>query len=836
MKTLYLIHHSHTDIGYTNRQETIRRYHVGFIRQALAILERRGLDCGFRWQCETFWGVEQFLAEANEYEKIQLADAIRAGSIGLSANYANFSEILSQDVLEAVTARASHFSNSIDYPLRSAMTADINGFGWGFCKALYTNGITNLFTCIHTHHGMFPLERHRPFWWSGPDDSKILVWNGEHYHFGNELGLAPGAVSSYITKDECDAETIYHDPWKVAEIRIPRLFEQLAKDEYPYDFLPVMISGLRTDNGPPSEAILDQVNRWNDAHGEEFHVEMVTLDQFFERLRSESIEIPTYHGDWPDWWTDGVASMPDATALFREAQRTWGVVKQLRKYPTALSAPTSSLVGIGEHAHDIHVGDDPHLQANTGTNDHHLISNLAIYAEHTYGHAASIVQPYHPMVNALAARKASYATLADEQAQSLLLDELGKRGQPTLAAALPFRYQVINPHPVAVTSAAELQIEHHEYYEKNVYRGIRVVDEATGDELPAGTYPTAVTTTLLVPLTLEPGEQKTLRIEPTMTREITPDEGRPTLEAHELTDSSGVFETDAFRIEWQTPEGITSWVDKDSGNDLLRPDRDHNPFIPVYSLTPMASPNDSWSVRSAMGLSRSGKDAEWSVGKVTAVRERHSGAVPGDPVVDKREDNSTPMYRRLEFDLEVAGCEECSLILEAVAGLQDIQVSFNVNKQNRWAPENLYLSLPFGSSPTDTVWLDKSGDPLRARIDQLSGSLIDFYSVQNGFVVESEQSNVTVAMKDNPLLQLGPLEFQEERVLHDANQPHPDRTLPYAWLMSNYWETNFAAGLGGFHSFRFHVSSFGTTNPQHALEQLQSANSGLLCFRIMDDA
>ena len=103
---------------------------------------------------------------------------------------------------------------------------------------------------------------------------------------------------------------IYHDPWRVAEIRIPRLFAQLEQSGYPYDFLPVMISGLRCDNAPPNVAILDQVNRWNDVHGREITVEMVTLDQFFARLRSEQVEIPVYAGDWPDWWTDGVASLP----------------------------------------------------------------------------------------------------------------------------------------------------------------------------------------------------------------------------------------------------------------------------------------------------------------------------------------------------------------------------------------------------------------------------------------------------------------------------------------------------------------------------------------------
>lgn len=54
-----LIHHSHTDIGYTERQDKIMRYHYDFIRQAMDILdEAHGSgkeECqGFVWQCENY--------------------------------------------------------------------------------------------------------------------------------------------------------------------------------------------------------------------------------------------------------------------------------------------------------------------------------------------------------------------------------------------------------------------------------------------------------------------------------------------------------------------------------------------------------------------------------------------------------------------------------------------------------------------------------------------------------------------------------------------------------------------------------------------------------------
>ena len=58
-----VLHHSHTDVGYTVRQELAARQHGEFLRSAVEILRREdaGELQGFRWQCENFWQVEQFL-------------------------------------------------------------------------------------------------------------------------------------------------------------------------------------------------------------------------------------------------------------------------------------------------------------------------------------------------------------------------------------------------------------------------------------------------------------------------------------------------------------------------------------------------------------------------------------------------------------------------------------------------------------------------------------------------------------------------------------------------------------------------------------------------------
>ncbi|KAG2869626.1 hypothetical protein PC115_g25378 [Phytophthora cactorum] len=128
---IYVIHHSHTDLGYTDRQEKIEQYHVDFIRQALRIVNNahNGVKPewkGFRWTCETFWAVEQFLKQAVDEEKAAFADAVRRGDIELSGTYLNMTELPDLQLLNKIHSTAQTYAASICYPIDRQMTAHIN--------------------------------------------------------------------------------------------------------------------------------------------------------------------------------------------------------------------------------------------------------------------------------------------------------------------------------------------------------------------------------------------------------------------------------------------------------------------------------------------------------------------------------------------------------------------------------------------------------------------------------------------------------------------------------------------------------------------------------------
>ena len=84
MKKLYLINHSHTDIGYTAVQELIMQCHVDYIIQAIDIVSAELAEkghCDFVWTCENYWQVKNFRENATP-EQIELFERyVEAGYI-----------------------------------------------------------------------------------------------------------------------------------------------------------------------------------------------------------------------------------------------------------------------------------------------------------------------------------------------------------------------------------------------------------------------------------------------------------------------------------------------------------------------------------------------------------------------------------------------------------------------------------------------------------------------------------------------------------------------------------------------------------------------------------
>ena len=69
IKKVFIVHHSHTDIGYTDVQTKILNDHVSFIDKVLDYCRETDNypeDSKFRWTCETGWMVRNYMENRPE--------------------------------------------------------------------------------------------------------------------------------------------------------------------------------------------------------------------------------------------------------------------------------------------------------------------------------------------------------------------------------------------------------------------------------------------------------------------------------------------------------------------------------------------------------------------------------------------------------------------------------------------------------------------------------------------------------------------------------------------------------------------------------------------------
>lgn len=118
------------------RRSRPRRWaQAGYIRTVLQIM-RKPENSDFRWNCETWFCVEEFLKDAAPDERAEFFRLVREGRIGLSATYLNFCDLVDSRVLGRRLDAMCGLLRENDIRPATAMIADINGISMGQRDAL----------------------------------------------------------------------------------------------------------------------------------------------------------------------------------------------------------------------------------------------------------------------------------------------------------------------------------------------------------------------------------------------------------------------------------------------------------------------------------------------------------------------------------------------------------------------------------------------------------------------------------------------------------------------------------------------------------------------------
>lgn len=327
--TVYIYPHSHVDIGYTNTQANVEIIHKRNLDNAIELAEKtKNYPEGARyvWNPEVTWPIERYLKSETPQQKAKLLQAIKDGYIAVDAGYVSTNTSTSSDEeLFELFQYGKYMEEETGKTVKTMVQVDIPGVSWGVVP---TAAQLNIPYCLALFNGsdrtgLAHELSFKPFWWIGPDGkSKVLFLQPGAYTPG---ALAKGKYFWPLMAGQTDPSKLL----QIVKTDNPRenfidayLAEKLPElekaDYYPYDIFPM--TWCMADNTPIDADLPDAVKSWN----EEYAFPRLVICSATEMMRAFDEKygktLPTYEGDFTEYWTDGLGTNAKQTGNHREVK------------------------------------------------------------------------------------------------------------------------------------------------------------------------------------------------------------------------------------------------------------------------------------------------------------------------------------------------------------------------------------------------------------------------------------------------------------------------------------------------------------------------------------
>ncbi|HUW60473.1 MAG TPA: polysaccharide lyase family protein [Candidatus Bathyarchaeia archaeon] len=378
---VYLLPHSHVDIGYTHLQTEVEQRQCQFLDDGIE-LARQTADhpegARFKWNSEVLWAVDSYLKQASPEKRDAFIEAVRRGWIGLDALYGNeLTALCRPEELIELLGCARRLSTQYGLTIDAAMISDVPGYTWGLVPAMAQSGVKYFSIGPNVGHRIgFTRSAwsDRPFYWVSPSGrEKVLCWMaGEGYSWFHRGPIRDGGmVLDYL--------------------------ERLSASGYPYAITYGRYN-IGGDNGPPDPDLSAFVQDWNARYAYPKLLIATTSEMFHEFEACYGDTIPAIRGDFTPYWEDGAASSARETAVNRAA--------------------AERLVQAGA----LYAMLDP--RRYDADRFHTAWRDVLLYDEHTWGAHNSISEPEGDFAKGQWAIKQAFALDADRLSRTLLDDAI----------------------------------------------------------------------------------------------------------------------------------------------------------------------------------------------------------------------------------------------------------------------------------------------------------------------------------------------------------------------------------------------------------------------------
>ena len=761
LEEIWILHHSHTDIGFTLEQPVLWEMQRRFIDMAIDAAERHaGHDepHAFKWVVETVAPLLYWLDHSPDRQIERFRALEKAGRIEIAGAFLNVTPLADAADYAEMLQPVARLRRDYGFTINHVQNADVNGHNWTLVESLLNAGITSFSMAINFHYGGYPFQRPNLFNWQGPSGRHIPTFNNWCYPVASWCGLP-------IDQAKLDEH-------------VPLISEALKKVDWP---LPVaLLQGMAYggDNSPADITFSDFIQKWND-RGAGPRLRMVTWREFWQAAGPVMEKMPTHAGDWTDYWNFGSLTSARETAVARRARSRLRTADLLHAGLQGMGVGTA-----GDRGGADHPGRDPRLLLHTApAYRQEAWRNLETWHEHTWG-ACTAGMPrlefstsswQHKAKLAWQAHSLSLLLARDGAAELAIRSERNADDALVLYNPLPwartFRGDVVPPfcngNPVARGYRQDLDASATRHGQDSVVYNMHRLDPVT---VPACGY--------------------------TMV---------PKAKVHEMDKwwleskrNDAVIEDEFRRIEFDTKTGgVLSWFDKGLKREMVDATSPWRFGSVVHEEVDRECRKDPRAEHyGAIEYTFTNIDPVWRP-DWKATRRTHTKLV-SHRVFD------WPDAIVVEQVVEVPGLASpatLSFILPRDENTLEVRGRWDMGLET-W-PEATYFLLPF-AVPAARVRYDIGGVGIEPERQQLPGTCRDYFHLQNWVDFSGDGFGVTIATPENPVAQFGDFHFA-----HAQKRFKLERALFLGWITNNYWVCNFPGHQPGQVTARYIVRPHG---------------------------
>jgi alpha-mannosidase len=299
---IWLIPHSHTDIGYTDLQPEVEKKHWKNLDIALDLAERTKdypVGARFKWNMEVLWPLESYMSNVTSQRRNEVISAVKDGRLGLNGLLVNpLTGLATAPGMDRYLEYARTLSSEYGVEINTAAVSDIPGFTWGIVPALARSGVRYFASAPNNGDRIghvITAQGDKPFWWeSQSGEDRVLFWVA-----GASYSLFHEGTLSHLGRE-----------------KLMKLLRKVGASSYPYSmyYLPYTLG----DNGGPDTNLPAFVKKWNEEYETPKLVIATHREMFGEFERRYGDDLPVKRGDFTPYWEDGALSTANETARNRE--------------------------------------------------------------------------------------------------------------------------------------------------------------------------------------------------------------------------------------------------------------------------------------------------------------------------------------------------------------------------------------------------------------------------------------------------------------------------------------------------------------------------------------